>query len=298
MLSILIPIYNYDCRNLIYSLSGQAEKLNVEYEILAFDDGSSLFLEENREIKKLPHLEYRELEKNIGRSAIRNLLAEESHYPYLVFMDCDMQVISDSYLKNYLDHIGRAPVICGGRSFCKKKDLSDLNFLHWTYGVVREPKPGEGGGKMFLSNNFLIESIVFEKIRFDERIRNYGHEDTLFGIELDKKDFSILYIRNPLLHEGLQTNKEFIDKTKESLWNLSYIYKNLLSQEDARNIRLISAYEKFRKMKLTGLLHTLGRIFRPAIGKNLNSRRPSMLLLDFYKLTYFCSVLHSQEKVR
>lgn len=101
MLSVLIPIYNYDCRRLINSLSAQAENLDVEYEILAFDDGSSLFLEENREVKNLPHVVYRELGKNIGRSAIRNLLADEARYPYLVFMDCDMQVVSDSYLKNY-----------------------------------------------------------------------------------------------------------------------------------------------------------------------------------------------------
>ena len=186
MLSVLIPIYNYDCRRLINSLSAQAENLDVEYEILAFDDGSSLFLEENREVKNLPHVVYRELGKNIGRSAIRNLLADEAHYPYLVFMDCDMQVVSDSYLKNYLDHIGEAPVICGGRSFCRKEDILNINFLHWIYGTFREPKPGDDSGRMFLSNNFLIEKIVFEKVRFNEKIRNYGHEDTLFGVELYK----------------------------------------------------------------------------------------------------------------
>ena len=53
MLSVLIPIYNYDCRRLINSLSAQAENLDVEYEILAFDDGSSLFLEEKQGSKKL-----------------------------------------------------------------------------------------------------------------------------------------------------------------------------------------------------------------------------------------------------
>ena len=169
MLSVLIPIYNYDWRRLINS-SAQAENLDVEYEILAFDDGSSLFLEENREVKNLPHVVYRELGKNIGRSAIRNLLADEARYPYLVFMDCDMQVVSDSYLKNYLDHIGEAPVICGGRSFCRKEDILNINFLHWIYGTFREPKPGDDSGRMFLSNNFLIEKIVFEKVRFNDKI--------------------------------------------------------------------------------------------------------------------------------
>lgn len=296
MLSVLIPIYNYDCRRLINSLSAQAENLDVEYEILAFDDGSSLFLEENREVKNLPHVVYRELGKNIGRSAIRNLLADEARYPYLVFMDCDMQVVSDSYLKNYLDHIGEAPVICGGRSFCRKEDILNINFLHWIYGTIREPKPGDDSGKMFLSNNFLIEKIVFEKVRFSEKIRNYGHEDTLFGVELYKNGFMILYIRNPLLHEGLQTNGEFLEKTKSSLQNLSFIYKNLIPKEDAQNIRLIAAYEKLKKIRMTGVVRVLGSALKPIIERNLNSRHPSMFLFDFYKLAYFCSVLHSERK--
>lgn len=297
MLSVLIPIYNYDCRRLINSLSAQAENLDVEYEILAFDDGSSLFLEENREVKNLPHVVYRELGKNIGRSAIRNLLADEARYPYFVFMDCDMQVVSDSYLKNYLDHIGEAPVICGGRSFCRKEDILNINFLHWIYGTFREPKPGDDSGRMFLSNNFLIEKIVFEKVRFNEKIRNYGHEDTLFGVELYKNGFMILYIRNPLLHEGLQTNGEFLEKTKSSLQNLSFIYKNLIPKEDAPNIRLIAAYEKLKKIRMTGVIRVLGSALKPIIERNLNSRYPSMFLFDFYKLAYFCSVLHSERKV-
>lgn len=170
-------------------------------------------------------------------------------------------------------------------NFCKKEDLLSINLLHWKYGTIREPRPGEGSGKMFLSNNFLIEKTVFEKVRFNEKIRNYGHEDTLFGLELYKNGYLILYIENPLLHEGLQTNAEFLEKTKSSLQNLSFIYKNMLPKEDARNIRLIAAYEKLNKLRITGILSILGKIFSPVIEKNLNSRYPSMLLLDFYKLT-------------
>lgn len=294
MLSILIPVYNYDCRKLIYSLSAQAQKLDVEYEILVFDDGSSAFLEENREIESLPHIVYRELEKNVGRSVIRNLLADEARFPYLIFMDCDMQVISDSYLKNYLDHIGDAPVICGGHTFCKKEDLPGNSMLHWTYGMNRESKPKKDR-KMFLSGNFFIKKSVFEKVRFDEKIWNYGHEDTLFGIELIKNDIPVLFINNPLLHNGINTNKEFLDKTKSSLKNLSFIYLNLISEKEARNIRLIATYEKFRKIGMTGILRILGITFRPIIERNLNSSRPSMLLFDFYKLAYFCSALYISE---
>ena len=296
MLSVLIPIYNYDCRRLINSLSAQAENLDVDYEILAFDDGSSLFLEENREVKNLPHVVYRELGKNIGRSAIRNLLADEAHYPYLVFMDCDMQVVSDSYLKNYLDQIGNAQVMCGGHIYCRKEDLSRDRFLHWAYGMKRESKI-KGNKRAFLSGNFFIEKNIFEKVRFDGKIWNYGHEDTLFGIELMKNNIAVLYVDNPLLHQGLNTNKEFLEKIKNSLKNLFLIYMNLLSEKDAQNIRLIATYEKLKKMRMTGVIRVLGSALKPIIERNLNSRYPSMFLFDFYKLAYFCSVLHSERKV-
>ena len=121
-----------------------------------------------------------------------------------------------------------------------------------------------------------------------EQVDNWG---------LYKNGFMILYIRNPLLHEGLQTNGEFLEKTKSSLQNLSFIYKNLIPKEDAPNIRLIAAYEKLKKIRMTGVIRVLGSALKPIIERNLNSRYPSMFLFDFYKLAYFCSVLHSERKV-
>ena len=175
MLSVLIPIYNYDCRRLINSLSAQAENLDVEYEILAFDDGSSLFLEENREVKNLPHVVYRELGKNIGRSAIRNLLADEAHYPYLVFMDCDMQVVSDSYLKNYLDQIGNAQVMCGGHIYCRKEDLSRDRFLFFSMKKLPE-------------RNALLFPLIFDS-RFIPyaQCRNLSLDKSSFRNRIDEK---------------------------------------------------------------------------------------------------------------
>ena len=62
-----------------------------------------------------------------------------------------------------------------------------------------------------------------------------------------KNNIAVLYVDNPLLHQGLNTNKEFLEKTKNSLKNLFLIYMNLLSEKDAQNIRLIATYEKLKK---------------------------------------------------
>ena len=41
MLSILIPIYNFKVVDVVLELKAQAEKLDVPFEILCFDDASS-----------------------------------------------------------------------------------------------------------------------------------------------------------------------------------------------------------------------------------------------------------------
>ncbi len=46
MLSILIPVYNFNSRPLLESLHSQAEALNIEYEIVVADDASTLCKEE------------------------------------------------------------------------------------------------------------------------------------------------------------------------------------------------------------------------------------------------------------
>lgn len=46
MLSILVPVYNFNSRPLLERLHSQAEALNIEYEIIVADDASTLFRDE------------------------------------------------------------------------------------------------------------------------------------------------------------------------------------------------------------------------------------------------------------
>ena len=58
MLSICIPIYNYDVRELVEELHKQADLSGKIYEILLIEDGSAHFLEENRKVQNLSNVSY------------------------------------------------------------------------------------------------------------------------------------------------------------------------------------------------------------------------------------------------
>ena len=112
MLSILIPTYNYDCTRLVSDLHQQAALSGIDYEIIVADDASPTYIykEKNREINALPHCRLIELEENVGRARIRNLLADEAQYEWLLFMDADAEVIGPHYISNYLAHCTAAIV--------------------------------------------------------------------------------------------------------------------------------------------------------------------------------------------
>ena len=103
MLSILIPTYNYDVTALVKNLQQQCLKINgLVFEVLVYDDGSSLFREENRYINSLEYCSFTLLDKNIGRSAIRNMLARNASYENLLFLDADVQLIKNEFISDYL----------------------------------------------------------------------------------------------------------------------------------------------------------------------------------------------------
>ena len=93
MLSILIPIYNFAVKELVNELSSQAQDLNIAFEILCVDDTSkATYIKLNDGLEKIKGVNYQLNKKNIGRSAIRNLLTDKAQYDYLLFLDCDVKM--------------------------------------------------------------------------------------------------------------------------------------------------------------------------------------------------------------
>ncbi len=195
MLSICIPIFNFDVRLLVLELIRQCEASGSRWEILCFDDGSIIGYEEkNRLLSKNPGVVYQKMPQNLGRSAIRNTLGKAAKHDYLLFMDCDSAVVRPDFVQKYLEHAVPGRVVYGGRCYLPEPPVDPRLFFHWKYGIEREQTtvqqrqtaPWHG----FMTNNFLIPKDLFLETGFDESLRQYGHEDTLFGLELARRQVS------------------------------------------------------------------------------------------------------------
>ena len=288
-ISICIPIYNFDVTTLIESLSSQIKQSGIIAEIILIDDDSSQeFKKINEEVCSREN--YIQLEKNIGRARIRNLFLSYANYNALLFLDCDSLVVSNDFLIKYITNLQQYDfeVICGGRVY-EENIPSRSNRLRWKYGVKKESQTAEMRSKhpnsSFMTNNFLIKKEVFEKIKFDERITQYGHEDTLFGYELNREKITIKHIENPILNGDIETNWEYLKKTEKGLENLVNIlpFTNY-DQKFIESVTILNFYKKIDTLKMTIIVHFLFMCFGKTIRNLLNKGFADLFLFDFYKI--------------
>lgn len=297
MLSINIPVYNYLVGDLVAHLSYQADELQIQYEIRVYDDGSANEIKlQNRQISENPNVVYFELEKNLGRSAIRNKMGFESRFKYLLFIDADSMPVDEDYLENYVENLNPDRVLCGGTAYCKVKPTEHEKYLRWFYGTNREAisakERNSKKGFIITSNNFLIAKSVFEKIHFREDIKNYGHEDTLLGYDLWLSGIEIFHIDNPLEHTGLEDSTVFIDKTKTALQSLFLIEKQLLAGDRVfvQQLNFLNHYYRIKKFLPPVFLKLFYKISHPFIVRNLSGSNPSLFFYDLYKLGFYAGL--------
>lgn len=296
MISILIPIFNYDVNILVNDLLNQLNQLNIDYEIILGDDGSDEeFRQKNRKLSNFKKIIYYEEPLNIGRSAIRNKLANLASYNNLIFIDCDMSLEKNSnYIQNYLNYIDFNGVVCGGYSYESK--CHEPNYiLRWKYGIKREALPAKIRNKKkyihFLTGNFMIKKSFFFNIRFDEKLKCYGYEDTLFAFNLMKSNIPILHIDNETLHNVQIYNNVFIEKSELALKNLLVIFNSLNDKDFVYKIKILKYCVLLKKFKLNKIFLFFFKFFKNIIYNALvNSKNPSIILFDIYRLGYLCEL--------
>ena len=92
-ISVLIPTYNDRILSQVSTLQSQLEALSVAedlcYEVVVADDCSTdeAVVRENEEILHLDHCRLVREPHNVGRAAIRNRLAQEARYRWLLYID-------------------------------------------------------------------------------------------------------------------------------------------------------------------------------------------------------------------
>lgn len=292
MLSILIPVYNLSVVQLVSSLQKQCEQEDIRYEIIALDDTSTQYIEENKSISTLENCQFVIAENHLGRAKVRNKLAELAQGDYLLFIDADASVTSSDFIKNYVNNKDKAQVIIGGMKYSDQPP--EKNALRWYYGTEREyilaairnKTPYES----LISFNFMIKRTVFIQHPFDESSidtnkNTYGHEDTLLGLQLKEKNISVLHIDNFLVHNYGETDESFL---KNSLIAVEkYVSQPTFRKSNVVNsIKIFRVFTTCRKYHLTGALHLFYILFNGAIKKHLFRPNPSLKLFDLYRLCY------------
>ena len=289
MISVLIPVKNFNCSALIEELHNQGEALDCPYEILIAEDGtesSSLHL--NEVADKLSNCRRIVKKENIGRAGIRNILATEAQFPHLIFIDCDAIVEKEDFLATYATELKHHKVICGGLYHADSAPDKRCTLRYKYEKEADKTRDAQTRNKAphdrFTTFNFAIDRELFNSILFDTSITRYGHEDTLFGKELEKRNIGIHHIENRLLHSGLEDNAVFLTKTEQALSTLYEI------REKIGSTPLLETVNKLNRYHLTGLFMKYWKCKRESLRKNLLGDSPSLFKFKIYKLGYYISL--------
>ena len=296
LVSICIPVKDFDTRPLVMALLEEIRASHLNAEILILEDGSSVTeAAKNKPLEQESEIRLFRFPTNKGRSAARNKLADEAEGQYLLFLDADSLPLNNNFIQKYLINAQENTILCGGRHYnalYKNKQTT----LHWKFGTQREHFSALGkDNTSFYSNNFFIEKSTFQKIRFDEGIVLYGHEDTLFGFTAKAIGVKIELLENAIIHTQLESNEDFLSKTEESILSLVQIInqKELHPSNLINEFKIWRTYDLLHRYKLSGLLEVLG-LLRNAMRYMLLHFSGPLMILDVYKLV----LLHRTMKAK
>jgi len=285
-ISILIPNYNGICTTLVSELHKQAEELGIDYEVIVADDGSTQAdcVRANYSINELSHCRYLVRQENVGRAAIRNFLASESQYEWLLFIDSDMVIRRADFLRKYC-YAPDNPVIVGGVTIGNPQEGNLRSMYEMAAADAHTvEKRCSHPYHDFHTANFLIRRELMLAHPFDLRFRHYGYEDVLLGKQLQQLGIPILHIDNPLSFEVFESNDHFVSKTEEGLRTLFTFQEEL---QGYSHLLDLSSHWWFP------LVRPLVRLWHHCFGqwerKRLTGNRPSLLLFRLYKTGYFIS---------
>jgi hypothetical protein len=204
----------------------------------------------------------------------------------------------------WIPFLNTSRVQCGGVLYHDSAPGDPDKLLRWKYGKWREQRKAAERNRHphagFSTFNVLFEKSVFSKIRFNEELKQYGHEDTLMGYQLKKAGIDILHIDNGLVHEGLESNRDFLNKTKLGIENLSKLYDNVTDKKSfSETVRILAVYQKLRFLGLTRIFAAIFIKYRERMEIRLDSSNISLLLFSFYKMSMFCTYreIHRRKKI-
>ncbi|WP_378183332.1 glycosyltransferase family 2 protein [Aquimarina sp. SS2-1] len=292
MLSILIPVYNYDVTPLVQELFHQLKTLDCTYEIIILDDCSTRpDLINLHGMELIPNCSYIIQSNNLGRTATRLNLAKMARYNWLLFLDADVMPKRKDFIRNLLKNINtNVDIIFGGVDYQSDEPNADIK-LRWLYGRKKEINSVDKRNKniytSIISQNFLIQRNMCLEVLKEIDLNRYGL-DIYFSYLLEQKEAKVLHIDNPTIHLGLEKNSSFLTKSMLSIETTLFLQKESKIPKNYRPIQ--RAYKLLKKTYTSGLFFLLIYKFENRIVTNIKSDKPSIFLFDLYRLYYFIKI--------
>ena len=290
MISVLIPVLNYNLTDLVATLHKMLSKENIEFEIICFEDGSKEEnVSKNKEIEKLPYTKLIVSRKNIGRIKARKLLCQKAKFSWLLFLDADINLKGHDFISNYLKYTNaNYDAIYGGFAYSREKPKT-TQLLRWKYGIKHEEVPAKIRNqkpyKVIISANCLIKKEVFEYLDLNEDQKVYGL-DSFIGSKLKEKSVKVLHIDNEVLHLGLEENSVFLNKKEQASDIILKLHKEgVLNNPQNSLLRLFILLKKSRTNSLFSWAY---KTFESRMKNNLTGSNPNIPLLQFYRISYMC----------
>ena len=290
-LSVLIPNYNTVCLPLVRRLQSLLESAAIPYEIIVADDGSTDMqtLEANRPIASLTNCQYLIRPENVGRAVIRNILAQTAQYAFLLYIDSDLTIISDQFIRRYVDCLNENTTVIDGGVSIQGDQIQNLSGKNLRYLYEKAEEPNHTAAcrqaspyQHLHTANLLIRKELILQHPFDERFRHYGYEDVLLGKVLHQHQVPITHIDNPLGFCTFESNPDFMAKTEEGLRTLNQFRHDLRGYS-----RLLTFVSGIHISLILSLIRLWHRLFQKAERRNLCGSRPSLLVYKLYRLGYF-----------
>lgn len=290
-LSILIPTRNDACKHQVEALQKMASAIDgLEFEIIVSDDAStnSDTIKQNEAINTMEHCILLYNTKNLGRAKNRNFLAQNAHYNWLLYLDCNVKIKNEDFILTYLKQ-ENAEVVNGG-IFAEPDEYLARHNLRYQYEKKIEPKHiaisrQQRPYQSFRTSNFMVRRDIMLANPFDETVPGYGYEDVLWGKTLCQNKLTINHIENPVVMTHFEKNADYVAKVEEAMRTL-----HALRHEMNGYSPLLSEVESLRKKHLIPLFTTLYKPLLKRIRKNLVGERPQIRLLNIYKLGYYLSI--------
>ncbi len=291
LLSVCIPVFNFNVTDTVKLLLNEVNAQGLNVEVVVFDDCSQPIYEQwNASLSDYDRVRYLPLLTNIGRSKIRNRLADYARGEWLLFLDCDMQPVYSDFLMRYFSAMsGAVDVVCGGVMF-ENKPQDKWSQLQWRYRkcsvrqrdllLRRDPASGVEVG------NFMIRHSLYNCVGFDEDLAGYGQEDKVFVYTLSRMKARVQFIQNPTEHLGKDKNDKFLLNIEASSVNMVRVWNKdpQLRKYIARGNRHLMFVVTMQRLHLLGVLLLVLRMLRVGLQRRLEAGYALLSSLRFYQM--------------